>query len=73
MSEASAVGSSAAEHVPAYLKINGVDAKEHPVYKELRRVQQYFAKVKEAEESVTKPSLVLNKQAAARMIQHSLV
>lgn len=57
----------------AYLKINGVDAKEHAVYQELRRVQTYFAKVKEAEESVLKPSMTLNKQAAARMIQHSLV
>lgn len=59
----------------AYLKINGVDAKEHPVFKELQRVKQYFGKVKEAEEKVSaaKPSTTLNKQAAARIIQHSLV
>lgn len=55
--------------------MNGVDAKEHPVFKELERVRQYFAKVKEAEEKVSaaKPSTTLNKQAAARIIQHSLV
>lgn len=59
----------------AYLKINGINAKEHPVFRELERVKQYFAKVKEAEEKVSgaKPSTTLNKQAAARIIQHSLV
>lgn len=59
----------------AYLKLNGVSAREHPVFKELERVKQYFGKIKEAEEKVNpvKPSTTLNKQAAARMIQHSLV
>ncbi|KAK5105948.1 hypothetical protein LTS08_000063 [Lithohypha guttulata] len=56
----------------SYLKINGVDPKDHPVWKELARVKQYFSKVKEAEEKHTKPAMTLNKQAAARMIQHSL-
>jgi len=61
--------------VPAYLRINGVNAIEHPVFKELQRVKQYFGKVKEAEEKVSgaRPSTTLNKQAAARIIQHSLV
>lgn len=61
--------------MPAYLRINGVTAIEHPVFKELQRVKQYFGKVKEAEEKVAgaRPSTTLNKQAAARIIQHSLV
>lgn len=61
--------------MPAYLRINGVNAVEHPVFKELQRVKQYFGKVKDAEEKVSgvKPSTTLNKQAAARIIQHSLV
>ncbi|KAK5096699.1 hypothetical protein LTR70_002931 [Exophiala xenobiotica] len=58
----------------SYLRINGVNAVEHPVFKELQRVKQYFGKVKEAEEKVSgaRPSTTLNKQAAARIIQHSL-
>lgn len=61
--------------VIAYLKVNGVDPKEHAIFKEIERVKQYFNKIKEAEEIsiVTKPSVTLNKQAAARIIQHSLV
>jgi len=61
--------------VPAYLRINGVNAVDHPVFKELQRVKQYFGKVKEAEGKVSgaRPSTTLNKQAAARIIQHSLV
>lgn len=59
----------------AYLKVNGVDPKEHAIFKEIERVKQYFNKIKEAEETaiVAKPSITLNKQAAARIIQHSLV
>ncbi|KAJ9654113.1 hypothetical protein H2198_006793 [Neophaeococcomyces mojaviensis] len=58
----------------SYLRVNGVDAREHPVFKELERVKRYFGKVKEAEEKsvVARPSITLNKQAAARIIQSSL-
>lgn len=61
--------------ISAYLKVNGVDPREHAIFKEIERVKQYFNKIKEAEETpvVTKPSVTLNKQAAARIIQHSLV
>ena len=54
--------------------MNGVDAKEHPVFKELQRVKQYFDKIKEAEEGTTKPreNLSLNKSAARRIVQHAL-
>lgn len=59
----------------AYLRVNGVDARDHPVFKELERVKRYFGKVKDAEEGsvVSKPTITLNKQAAARIIQSSLV
>lgn len=59
----------------AYLKVNGIDPRNHAILKEIERVKQYFNKIKEAEEKsvVSKPSTTLNKQAAARIIQHSLV
>lgn len=59
-----------------YLNTNGIDAKEHQVFQELIRVRQYFSKIKEAEEKHIKPQqpkTTLNKQAAARVIQHNLV
>jgi hypothetical protein len=61
--------------LPAYLRLNGVQAKEHPVFKELTRVKQYFEKIKVAEAGPTKPreNLSLNKEAAGRVIKHALV
>ncbi|CAL3968376.1 unnamed protein product, partial [Diplocarpon coronariae] len=32
-----------------YLRLHGVNAREHPVFKELTRVKQYFDKIKAAE------------------------
>ena len=59
----------------AYLRLNGVQAKEHPVFNELTRVKQYFEKVKDAETGGVKPreNLSLNKQAAGRIIKYALV
>jgi exosome complex protein LRP1 len=59
----------------AYLRLHGVQAKEHAVFTELTRVKQYFEKVKATEEGPTKPrqNLSLNKQAAGRIIKHALV
>lgn len=63
----------------AYLKTSGtVDPKTHPVYKELLRTKSYFDKVKAAEESANtaaanRPGVTLNKLAAQRVLQHSLV
>lgn len=58
----------------AYLKVNGIDPRGHTIFKEIERVKQYFNKIKEVEEqSTVKPSITLNKQAAARIIHHSLV
>jgi len=58
----------------SYLRLNGVQAKEHPVFKELTRVKQYFEKVKVAENGPMKPreNMSLNKQATGRVIKHAL-
>lgn len=57
----------------SYLRINGVDAKEHAVFKELSRVRSYFDKLKEADDKLKKPTLVLDKAATNRIIAHDLV
>lgn len=57
----------------AYLRLNGVNAKEHPVFRELTRVKQYFEKIKAAEGVVDKPTVKLDKAAAGRFIKHALV
>ncbi|KAF2103954.1 hypothetical protein NA57DRAFT_70166 [Rhizodiscina lignyota] len=54
------------------LRLSGVDAKQHPVFKELVRVRQYFEKVKKAEEGPEKREQVLDKAAAGRFIRHAL-
>ncbi|KAI1803481.1 Sas10/Utp3/C1D family-domain-containing protein [Daldinia bambusicola] len=54
------------------LRLNGVDAKEHPVFKELIRVRQYFEKIKNIETPPEKPEQTLNKEAAIRFIKADL-
>ncbi|KAI1463684.1 NADP-dependent oxidoreductase domain-containing protein [Daldinia caldariorum] len=54
------------------LRLNGVDAKEHPVFKELARVRQYFDKIKNIETPPEKPEQTLNKEAAIRFIKADL-
>ncbi|KAI1392563.1 Sas10/Utp3/C1D family-domain-containing protein [Hypoxylon trugodes] len=54
------------------LRLNGVNAKEHPVFKELSRVRQYFDKIKNAENPPQKPEQSLNKEAAIRFIRADL-
>lgn len=58
--------------IPAFEKLNGVNAKEHPVYHELTRVKQYFDKIKDAEYPA-QHTQTLEKPAAARIIKHALV
>lgn len=43
------------------------------MYAELKRVQQYFAKIKAAEEPEAQRKLVVNKEAAARVLRAGLV
>lgn len=58
----------------AYLRLNGVNAREHAVFKELTRVKQYFEKLKNAENHVGKrENLTLDKAAAARIVKAGLV
>ncbi|KAH7037122.1 Sas10/Utp3/C1D family-domain-containing protein [Microdochium trichocladiopsis] len=54
------------------LRLNSVDAKEHPVFKELTRVRQYFEKIKNIENPPQKPDMKLDKQAAIRFIRADL-
>ncbi|KAI1379997.1 Sas10/Utp3/C1D family-domain-containing protein [Hypoxylon crocopeplum] len=54
------------------LRLNGVNAKEHPVFKELTRVRQYFDKIKNIENPPQKPVQTLNKEAAIRFLRADL-
>ncbi|KAL4939050.1 Sas10/Utp3/C1D family-domain-containing protein [Aspergillus oleicola] len=56
----------------SYLRLHGVKATEHPVFRELKRVKQYFDKIKELETEPGKRTMVLDKQAAGRFIKHGL-
>jgi len=56
---------------PAYLRLNGVKAREHPVFKELTRVKQYFDKIKAIETPVER-TMAVDKAAAARFIKAGL-
>ncbi len=56
----------------AYLRLNGVKAREHPVFIELTRVKQYFDKIKAAETPAERNKTV-DKAAAARFIKAGLV
>ena len=58
----------------AFLRLNGVNAKEHPVFRELTRLKQYFEKIQIAETGqVKRNDLSLNRPAAGRIIKHALV
>ncbi|KAF2757432.1 hypothetical protein EJ05DRAFT_538635 [Pseudovirgaria hyperparasitica] len=58
----------------SYLNLSSVDAKAHPIFEELSRVKQYFAKIKLAEEGpVKRPGhRTLDTSAANRFIKHGL-
>ncbi|KAI5291904.1 hypothetical protein KEM52_000045 [Ascosphaera acerosa] len=55
-----------------YLKIHGTNVKEHPIFKELTRVRQYFEKLEAAEKKDEPPASKLDKDAANRFIKHGL-
>ena len=59
----------------AYLRLNGVKARDHPVFKELNRVKQYFDKIKVVEipAVITERHVAVDKGAAARFIKAGLV
>ncbi|OJD28568.1 hypothetical protein ACJ73_00009 [Blastomyces percursus] len=56
----------------SYLRLQGVNAKEHPVYKELTRVKQYFDKIKAVETVPEQRTMAVDKEAAGRFIKHGL-
>jgi hypothetical protein len=57
----------------AYLRLNGVKAREHPVFIELTRVKQYFDKIKTAETPAAERNMAVDRAAAARFIKAGLV
>lgn len=57
----------------ASLKLDGQDAQNHDVFTELKRIQQYFAKIKAIEEPEAQRNLTVNKEAAARILKSDLV
>lgn len=60
--------------VIAYLRLNSVNAKEHPIFSELSRVKQYFEKIKKVESGDPKRAAIsLDKAAAGRFIGQALV
>lgn len=50
-----------------------MDAKQHPVFRELTRVKQYFEKIKALETEPEERPMTLDKGAASRFIKHGLV
>jgi exosome complex protein LRP1 len=50
-----------------------VQAKQHPVFREITRVKQYFDKIKALETEPEQRTMVLDKAAAGRFIKHGLV
>ncbi|KHN98692.1 exosome-associated family protein [Metarhizium album ARSEF 1941] len=56
----------------SYLRLQGADAQGHAVYAELKRVQQYFGKIQAAEEPEAQRTLVVNQEAAARVLKADL-
>lgn len=58
----------------SYLRLNGTDAKSHPVFQELTRVKHYFEKIKAVETGAVtaKPNQRLDKAAAGRFVKAAL-
>lgn len=57
----------------ASLKLDGTDAQNHAVFTELKRTQQYFAKIKAAETPAESRNTTVNQEAAARILKADLV
>ncbi|KAK9491704.1 hypothetical protein V1508DRAFT_373268 [Lipomyces doorenjongii] len=54
------------------LKIGEINTKDHQIMIDIRRVQTYMAKIKNAEELFAGRQLQLDRQAAGRFIKHAL-
>ncbi|KAI9050366.1 hypothetical protein LZ554_005532 [Drepanopeziza brunnea f. sp. 'monogermtubi'] len=55
----------------SYLRLHGVKARDHPVFKELTRVKQYFDKIKNIENPPER-TMAVDRAAAARFIKAGL-
>jgi exosome complex protein LRP1 len=57
------------------LKLQGTDAQNHAVFDELKRVREYFAKIKAVEEPEPEKSrkTTVNQEGAARVLKSGLV
>lgn len=62
-----------AETLQDALRLQGIEAKTHPIFTELTRVKQYFAKIKAAEEPPAQRSHAVDMPAAIRFIKADLV
>ncbi|MCJ1337663.1 hypothetical protein MMC09_002946 [Bachmanniomyces sp. S44760] len=57
----------------SYLRLNGINAREHLVFRELTRVKQYFEKTKRLEfGNQSQATLSLDKAATGRIVKHAL-
>ncbi|KAK5998892.1 Exosome complex protein [Cladobotryum mycophilum] len=54
------------------VKLQGADAQNHAVFTELKRVQQYFGKIKKAEEPEVQRTMTVDKEATARILKADL-
>lgn len=57
----------------AFLRLHGTSAKDHPVFRELTRVKQYFQKIEGVKSRDEGRTSKLDKAAANRFIKHALV
>ncbi|KAL7268179.1 hypothetical protein RUND412_009210 [Rhizina undulata] len=56
----------------SYLRLNDVNAKEHPIMRELTRIRGYVGKINNAEATTKREGLALDKEAAGRFIKYAL-
>ncbi|KAL2198643.1 Sas10/Utp3/C1D family-domain-containing protein [Corynascus similis CBS 632.67] len=54
------------------LRLNGVDAKNHPIFTELTRVRQYVEKIEKLEKPLAERENAVNTEAAARFLKSDL-
>ncbi|KAK4674282.1 hypothetical protein QC763_119120 [Podospora pseudopauciseta] len=54
------------------LRLNGADAKSHPVFTELTRVRQYFEKIQKLESPPEERENTVNTEAVARFVRNDL-
>ncbi len=55
------------------MRLQGQDAQKHAVFTELKRIQQYFGKIKTAEEPEAERKTTVNREAVARVLKANLV